>query len=539
MMAQELQDAYADFVALDSDPSVDGKVKEPPQPHFKRLHVLYIVSDVLITLQRQHRSAQNPVEASGVETLKRHLPALAALATFKGREEYARTLPAVMSLLNIWSIEGLISEADLVNVYAAAISADEDRSSWEDFLAHLEAKPTIPGVSAREASIANLALPKRHGVPNDPTAPWHELPATNGLYMKQTRGYPLKASVMPMGGYDLDPADEQSDAALRLDVQWLHKEILHAFDKFTDPEDVKDIDALGNVIFKDPARPTRNYWGWSLDGVSKMKDVSKYHQENASGYADVGNGRLSDPMDQVNAAVDRARSLAAERAGSMRGRGVRHRFTIFEVIDGAAAVPEHRLYPSAEGEINCRQQIPTPVLVSSASNNILHTMSPGSSDASGTLSTLGHPGSRQSKPSTTLACESKNLPQTACGLNIISTSPSTTPRPPSPSAPSTSDTEFSPLDKGSKDAPTDPLLDAPEPDESDHTDFRCRLYAGSWWSLPRERCVLFQISSAERRAVQARRRIKRRRMEQRQAKAKMAKGSWTERPMRFAFERSR
>ncbi|KAK0309822.1 hypothetical protein LTR01_004019 [Friedmanniomyces endolithicus] len=401
MMAQELQDAYADFVALDSDPvsgqdaavlvkdlhraanvctranvqrctssiiatciatstrtaalcrlllaicrsfapgdprkrvgttgtddgnaglgkSVDGKVKEPPQPHFKRLHVLYIVSDVLITLQRQHRSAQNPVEASGVETLKRHLPALAALATFKGREEYARTLPAVMSLLNIWSIEGLISEADLVNVYAAAISADEDRSSWEDFLAHLEAKPTIPGVSAREASIANLALPKRHGVPNDPTAPWHELPATNGLYMKQTRGYPLKASVMPMGGYDLDPADEQSDAALRLDVQWLHKEILHAFDKFTDPEDVKDIDALGNVIFKDPARPTRNYWGWSLDGVSKMKDVSKYHQENASDYADVGNGRLSDPMDQVNAAVDRARSLAAERAGSMRGRG--------------------------------------------------------------------------------------------------------------------------------------------------------------------------------------------------------------------------
>ncbi|KAK0932006.1 hypothetical protein LTR91_008843 [Friedmanniomyces endolithicus] len=166
-------------------------------------------------------------------------------------------------------------------------------------------------------------------------------------------------------------------------------------------------------------------------------------------------------------------------------------------------------------------------------------MSPGSSDASGTLSTLGHAGSRQSKPSTTLACESKNLPQTACGLNIISTSPSTTPRPPSPSAPSTSDTEFSPLDKGSKDAPTDPLLDPPEPDESDHTDFRCRLYAGSWWSLPRERCVLFQISFAERRAVQARRRIKRRRMEQRQAKAKMAKGSWTERPMRFAFERSR
>ncbi|KAK5142439.1 hypothetical protein LTR32_005210 [Rachicladosporium monterosium] len=302
--------------------SVDGKVKQPPQPQFKRLHILYVVSDVLITLQRQDRSAQNTNEASGVETLKRHLPALAALATFKGREEYARTLPAVMSLLNIWSIEGLISEADLVKVYAAATSADEDRSSWEDFLAQLGTQSAdLVGTTAREASIANLALPKRHGVLNDPTAPWHELPATNGLYMKQTRGYPLKASAMPMGGYDLDPVDEQSDAALRLDVQWLHQEMLHAFDKFTDPEDVQDIDALGNVIFKDPGRPTRNYWGWSLDGVSKMKQVSKYHQGNASGYGDVGNGRMSDPMDQVNAAVDRARSLAAERAGSMRGRG--------------------------------------------------------------------------------------------------------------------------------------------------------------------------------------------------------------------------
>ncbi|KAK1070685.1 hypothetical protein LTR12_000073 [Friedmanniomyces endolithicus] len=302
--------------------SLDGKVKQPPQPHFKRLHILYVVGNVLITLQPQARSAQIPVEASGVETLKRHLPPLVALATFRGREEYVRTLPAVISLLNIWTIKGLVSEAVLVKVYAAATSADEDRSSWEDFLAQLGMQSADSvGTTAREASIANLELPKRHGVLNDPTAPWHELPATNGLYMKQTRGYPLKASAMPMGGYDLYPADEQSDAALRLDVQWLHKEMLHAFDKFTDPEDVKDIDALGNVIFKDPARPTRNYWGWSLDGVSKMKDVSKYHQENASGYADVGNGRMSDPMDQVNAAVDRARSLAAERAGSMRGRG--------------------------------------------------------------------------------------------------------------------------------------------------------------------------------------------------------------------------
>ncbi|TKA83594.1 hypothetical protein B0A55_00402 [Friedmanniomyces simplex] len=321
--------------------SIDGKVQQPPQPHFKRLHILYVVSDVLITLQRQNRAAQEPIEAGGVDTLKAHLPALAALATFRGGEEYVKTYPAVLSLLNVWSTETLLPEADLVRIYAAANSADDDHLSWEDFQARIGAESADAlGMPARGAGIATLTLPKRHGVLNDPTAPWHELPAANGLYMKQTRGYPLKASAMPMGGYELEAADDQLDPDLSLDVQWLHREMLHAFDKFTDPEEVQDIDVLGNIIFKDPDRPTRNYWGWSLDGVSKMKEMSRYHQDRASGYDDLGNGRLSDPMDQVNAAVDRARSLAAERAGSMRGRVVQELRTSDNLFDGRPSICE-------------------------------------------------------------------------------------------------------------------------------------------------------------------------------------------------------
>ncbi|KAK5694586.1 hypothetical protein LTR97_009176 [Elasticomyces elasticus] len=294
---------------------VDGKVQQPPQPHFRRLHILYVVSDVLVAVRRRGEAAQGSIRTKNADILKGCLPALAALAVFTGDQGHSKSYPAVISLMKMWSTERLLSEAEMSTIYAAVKSADDESITWENFLGRLD---EVVATRSSRVDIADVELPQRHGVPNDPTAPWHELPAANGLYMKQTRGYPLRVSAMPMGGYELDG---QVDSELVADVQWLHKEMLHAFDKFTDPEDVQDIDALGNVIFRDIDRPTRNYWGWSLDGVGKMKEISRFHEEKATGYGDMGNGRMSDPMDQVNAAVDRARSLAAERAGSMRGRG--------------------------------------------------------------------------------------------------------------------------------------------------------------------------------------------------------------------------
>ena len=36
---------------------------------------------------------------------------------------------------------------------------------------------------------------------------------------------------------------------------------------------IKDVDALGNVIWKDPARPTRNYWGFDISKIEVKKEV--------------------------------------------------------------------------------------------------------------------------------------------------------------------------------------------------------------------------------------------------------------------------
>lgn len=78
----------------------------------------------------------------------------------------------------------------------------------------------------------------------------------------------------------------------------------------------------------------------------------------------------------------------------MLREGLRHRLASIEVITGAAALPQYRLYSTPDGAITCHQQISTSVLLSSTSKDALHTISPGSSAGSGILSTLESKGSR-------------------------------------------------------------------------------------------------------------------------------------------------
>lgn len=100
----------------------------------------------------------------------------------------------------------------------------------------------------------------------------------------------------------------------------LYNEVIHCFDKYTKAEEVQDIDALGNIIWKDPERPTRNYWGFTLDGIDKRKELAERFAETANGYDQFGEPFESGQ--RVNDAVERARALAAERGrGMARGRG--------------------------------------------------------------------------------------------------------------------------------------------------------------------------------------------------------------------------
>ena len=181
---------------------VNGKVQQPPEPAFKRLHVLYVVHDVLSYVQRHGQSGQNYYTDS-LEQLRHDMCILAELATCGCGGKSVRTAPLVMDLLAFWrSSKGLTS--DQTNQMHDRI-LQADGTEWESMLTKLtrNEESKVSDMRRQREDEVKWVLPDRHGVINDPTAPWHELPAANGLYLKRTRGYPLRASAIPPGGVSL------------------------------------------------------------------------------------------------------------------------------------------------------------------------------------------------------------------------------------------------------------------------------------------------------------------------------------------------
>ena len=296
---------------------VNGKVQQPPEPAFKRLHVLYLVHDLLVHV-RNHRSGRDSDGQSYAKQLIDHLYpdvcALAEIAACGCDGKAARTCPMVLELLSFWKSGQIFAPNQIEDMRTRVLQGDG--TEWNAMLAKL-AKAEERKVDThrkRQEDEVKWILPERHGVINDPTAPWHELPAANGLYLRRKHGYPLRASAIPAGGIYLQNGGREADPELKKDVLNLYNEVIRCYDKYTIPDEVQDVDALGNIIWKDPERPTRNYWGFTLDGIDRKKELAEKFAEAASDYDGYGQ-----PYVRVNDAVERARALAEARG---RGRGM-------------------------------------------------------------------------------------------------------------------------------------------------------------------------------------------------------------------------
>ncbi len=93
----------------------------------------------------------------------------------------------------------------------------------------------------------------------------------------------------------------------------------HCFEPFTKADEVQDIDPLGNKIWKDPERPTRNYWGFSEDGLQRMRENKQKFRDSAKGYGDIPPPER--PRYVRNSEVERARELAQSQSRGRGGRG--------------------------------------------------------------------------------------------------------------------------------------------------------------------------------------------------------------------------
>lgn len=242
---------------------------QPPDAAFKRLHLLYLVHDVICFLAVRAKDPQHAQHMRcndlALENLKTHaclLAQLAACSESKPRTGRA-TLESVRQVLKLWRKLEVLDASVLDHLSSKCEEASA--MFWNDLqqkLAADEAQAALSEQRRREED-RKWVLPVQHHLPNDPSAPWHELPPANALFQKRTRGYPLRAGELPPGGYRLRNGGHQADEGLKADVEQLHREAMRCFDKYTNADEVRDIDGMGNIIWKD--RPTRNFWGFEVN----------------------------------------------------------------------------------------------------------------------------------------------------------------------------------------------------------------------------------------------------------------------------------
>ncbi|WPG98566.1 Hypothetical protein R9X50_00135800 [Acrodontium crateriforme] len=289
------------------------KMQQPPDPTFLRLHILFVVNDVLCFLY-SHSSQRNSRLRGHFKAIDEHLkpciPALVQLAAHGGHVAEITTMTENWRKLSIFPV----SEIEALRNKTRAASD----TKWSALLATCATSSNRSQHPGQDNS-PTWVIPSRHRVVNDPNAPWNELPAANGLYMKRTRGFPLRYQAMPFGGYELANSGREADDALKKDVEWLYSEAIHCFDQHTNSDEVLDVDALGNITWKDPDRPTRNYWGFTLDGVQKRKELGDKFAESAGGYDDVAPQHPGGSAPFDGGAAARGRSLAGATRGGGRG----------------------------------------------------------------------------------------------------------------------------------------------------------------------------------------------------------------------------
>lgn len=236
---------------------VNGKVQQPPDPAFRRIHIVYVLHDVLCYdahLQETHGSG---LLSTSVSVLRNALSRLCQLAAADDNTDACDIINN--NLLPIWERLGIYSTNECDELHDAVKTA---RSLRLDQIAERLQHDASTNAEDDGADLRSgqMYLPSRHSLPGDPMAPWYDQPAANSLFLRRNNGFQLpRGNVQPQGGVKLRHGGQQAGDGLKAEVDELIAECRASFDRYTSQP--TDIDALGNAV---PAKGAmRNYWGFN------------------------------------------------------------------------------------------------------------------------------------------------------------------------------------------------------------------------------------------------------------------------------------
>ncbi|OAA66957.1 hypothetical protein SPI_01533 [Niveomyces insectorum RCEF 264] len=283
-LANSLTPAVAATEITSSADRPGSRSNKPTSARRKRLHLLYLVNDVLF-----HTTFREPNTAFRTSLAPYLLPLVQSAASFARAPKQQRK---IRSLLDLWADKGYLDEAALTKLRAAAdagpVLAEKKK---QDELQQQNQQNDVAGrlLPAKEAP---FVLPALHG---DPATPWYDLPAATWLAVLEPNSTrvmnPATIKPLPLRPGPADPLLVSSVKKLLADVD----RIYNPANDVTNGADA-DMDALGERVeidlFSGDVLDGDTYYGWSRAFCKKMKERRKGRtaQANLKGSASPGKG---------------------------------------------------------------------------------------------------------------------------------------------------------------------------------------------------------------------------------------------------------
>jgi hypothetical protein len=238
--------------------------KREPSVKRKRMHILYLVNDVLY---------HSKFRINNASICGKVQPILVSLfgsaASFKGCPKHQRK---VLDLLDIWDENGYYSKDYIDKLREAVKNAAEAGEHAEGGSTSAENEQGLPTKTAKSTP---YVMPAMHG---DPSTPWFDLPAGNLMpHIVPNSTRPINPDMIKPLQFVAGPADEN----LVLAVKTLLEDVQRIFGGETDQDEKAsfDIDELGQPIILDEITGEvidgEGYYGWSRSFCEKMKRRKK------------------------------------------------------------------------------------------------------------------------------------------------------------------------------------------------------------------------------------------------------------------------
>ncbi|KAL0943675.1 uncharacterized protein CTRU02_201562 [Colletotrichum truncatum] len=267
-----------------SFPNDGAAAKTKPSTRRKRLHILYLVNDVLYHAVVRDRDARFATDLQ--PSLK---PLFHSAASFRNCPKHMKKLE---DLLVLWEGQKYFSPDTIVELqetvkeapHGGKVSkAGEDRGAHDRTGSNLAVKP---------AKDAPYMIPSMHG---DPNTPWFDLPAANWLpHLEPNSTKPMNPNMIKPLQLAPGPAEKALAKAVKdllADVEKLYCK--SAPSQQSDQEQPTGLSEMGERVILDEITGEvidgETYYGWSRDFCKRMKQ----RKDKGKAGDDGGRGRSS------------------------------------------------------------------------------------------------------------------------------------------------------------------------------------------------------------------------------------------------------